>query len=30
MIPAFTNERRRKQYFNHPRKGFGYINWNIE
>lgn len=30
MIPSFTNEKRRKLYFNHPKRGFGYINWAIE
>ncbi len=30
MIPAFTHERRRKQYYNHPKRGFGHINWEIE
>jgi hypothetical protein len=30
MIPSFTNEQRRKLYFNHPKRGFTYINWDIE
>ena len=30
MIPAFTTEKRKKLYYNHPKKGFTYINWDIE
>jgi hypothetical protein len=30
MLPAFTNERRRNLYLNDPRKGFTYVNWDIE
>ena len=30
MVPSFTNEKRKKLYFNHPKKGFTYINWDIE
>jgi hypothetical protein len=30
MIPSFTNEQRRRLYFNHPKRGFTYINWDIE
>lgn len=30
MIPSFTNEKRKQLYFNHPKRGFGYINWSIE
>ena len=30
MIPAFTNERRRKAYMTDSKKGFGYMNWDIE
>jgi hypothetical protein len=30
MLPAFTNERRRKAYMTDPKKGFTYINWDIE
>ena len=30
MIPAFTNAKRKKLYNSDPRKGFTYINWEIE
>ena len=30
MMPAFTTEKRKKAYFNDPKKGFTYINWDIE
>lgn len=30
MTPAFTNEKRRKLYQKDPKKGFTYVNWEIE
>jgi hypothetical protein len=30
MIPSFTNEKRRKLYSTDPKKGFTYVNWDIE
>ena len=30
MIPAFTNIKRKKAYFNTPKQGFTYINWDME
>jgi hypothetical protein len=30
MIPSFTNEKRRKKYLNEPKRGFTYVNWDIE
>lgn len=30
MLPAFTNEKRKKLYYTHPKKGFTYVNWEIE
>ena len=30
MIPAFTNEKRKKLYYSHPKNGFTYVNWEIE
>ena len=30
MVPSFTNEKRKKLYNTDPRKGFTYINWEIE
>jgi len=30
MVPSFTNEKRRHLYFNHPKRGFGYVNQDIE
>jgi hypothetical protein len=30
MIPSFTNDKRKKLYETHPKKGFGFINWEIE
>ncbi|CDW77235.1 UNKNOWN [Stylonychia lemnae] len=30
MIPSFTNEKRRHLFFNHPKRGFGYVNQEIE
>ena len=30
MIPSFTNDKRRKKYFNDPKRGFTYVNWDIE
>lgn len=30
MYAAFTNDKRKKLYQTHPKKGFGFINWEIE
>jgi hypothetical protein len=30
MIPAFTNDKRKKLFETHAKKGFGFINWDIE
>lgn len=30
MIPSFTTEKRKKLYHTDPRKGFTYVNWEIE
>jgi len=30
MIPSFTNEKRKKLYATDLKKGFTYINWDIE
>lgn len=30
MIPSFTNEKRKKLYNTDARKGFTYVNWEIE
>lgn len=30
MIPAFTTDKRMKLYQKDPRKGFTYVNWEIE
>ena len=30
MIPSFTNAKRKNLYSNDPKKGFTYINWDIE
>ena len=30
MIPAFTNKKRQNSYYNHPKQGFNYINWDME
>jgi hypothetical protein len=30
MVPSFTNEKRKKLYYNDPKKGFTYVNWDIE
>ncbi len=30
MTPCFTNEKRKKLYYNDLKKGFTYVNWDIE
>lgn len=30
MIPSFTTEKRKKLYHTDTRKGFTYVNWEIE
>ena len=30
MVPSFTNNHRKKLYYNDPNFGFGFINWDIE
>ena len=30
MIPAFTNKKRQNSFYNHPKQGFNYINWDME
>ena len=30
MIPAFTNKKRQHAYYNKPKQGFEYINWDME
>lgn len=30
MVPSFTNVKRQQAYYNAPKQGFNYINWDME
>lgn len=30
MVPSFTNLKRQQTYYNAPKQGFNYINWDME